>query len=158
MWRFGKKFLATLAGITVLTPAAFVAISVATPGIASARCADRGNEIRSNLVINGTEYVAERPDSGVCDGDNRYNGHFSAKVPGWRASVWIQNGGLWTAHVGSGYDMLNNHYSYIDDNSNSLMVLCVDNRNITRCGWGTNWEQFPYPNFGVDFWGRNFGF
>jgi hypothetical protein len=61
------------------------------PGIASARCAGVGNEVRSTLVVNGVEYVAERPDAGTCNGNNTYNGHYAAKLPGWRASVWIQN-------------------------------------------------------------------
>jgi hypothetical protein len=158
MGSFGKKLLRSMASIVVLTPAAFVAVSVATPGIASARCAGVGNEIRSTLIVGGQEWVAERPDSGTCNGNNTYNGHFAAKIAGVRASVWIQNGGVWTAHLGSGYNMLNNNYSYSDNNSNSLMALCVDDGVTTVCGWGTTWASDAYPFFTIPASGVNSGF
>src|SRR5215468_5245527 len=98
MRSLGKKFLTTMASVAVVMPIVFVAVSVAAPGIASARCAGQGNEIRSTLVVDGQEYVAERPDTGTCNGNNTYTAHFAAKVSGLRASVWIQNNGTWTPH------------------------------------------------------------
>jgi len=158
MRSFGKKFLTT-ASITAIASVAFAVVSVAAPGIASARCAGQGNEVRSTLVVDGQEYVAESPDTGSCNGNNTYSAHFAAKVSGLRASVWIQNNGVWTPHYGSGYNMSGNNYSYTDNNSNSLMTLCVDDGIDAICGWGTDWV-FGAGYFPVDVapYGVNYGF
>jgi hypothetical protein len=141
--------LATIVGIFALTPVAFVAVSAATPGIASAVCAGQGNEVRGVLVVNGVERAAERANSGTCNGNNGYNGRFAARLPGWRAWVLIQNGGIVTPHRGGGYNEVSYDYSFSDDNSHSAISLCADNGSRVVCGWDRNWIAADYPGGNV---------
>jgi hypothetical protein len=154
MGNFIKKSWIAITSTTLLTPVAFVAVSVAAPGIASARCAGVGSEVRSTLVVNGTELVAEAPDAGTCNSNNLYTGHFAAKLPGLHAWVLIQNNDRVVAFSGNGFNTLNNDYSFTDNNSHSAMSLCVDDSTTIFCGWGT---AVVGANFPVDFssWAPN---
>jgi hypothetical protein len=140
-----KRVLTIMASILAVASVSFTMVSLTAPGVASARCAG-GAEIRSTLIVNGVEFVAERPDSGTCNFDGRYHGHFAAKEPGWRASVWIQNSGSWDGTFGT-RSLANKDYDYPDANSNSWMVLCADSGVRVYCGYGDNVIPAEYPHF-----------
>jgi hypothetical protein len=149
-----RRLLTTASILGVLAPLGFVALSATVPGVAAARCAG-STEIRSTLVVGGVEVVAEKPLSGTCNGNNTYQGEFAAKISGWRASVWIQNNGVWTPYRG-GFDVSGHPYKYADNNSNSYMSLCIDDGAFAYCGWGTSWVYSAY--YDHTFYGVNYGF
>jgi len=155
-----KRYLVQGLGVAVVAPALFVAISVATPGVAHARCdgAGSGNYMRSTLIVNGLELVAEASDSGTCNNNGAYSGHFAAKQATWRAWVLIDRSGGWELYPGSGYNMNNNTYSYRDNNSYTRMALCADNGTTTWCGWGTTVARNTWPVFSIPSSGINYGF
>jgi hypothetical protein len=146
--------------VGVLVPATFMAVSVALPGVAQARCVG-STPVTSTLVVLGTTYVSETPVSGACNGNNLYHATARSFFAGWRASVWIQNGGLWTRHSGS-FTTTAFSYSYTDDNSHSLMVLCLDDGVSTSfCGWGIHSVVTvggPPVGWDYTFYGVNSGF
>ncbi|MEV0130584.1 hypothetical protein AB0H83_19240 [Dactylosporangium sp. NPDC050688] len=80
-----------------------------------------GNEATHSLIVEGTVYVVEDPVNGTCNGNDYYQSNFRSLFPGWRASVHIQNNGLWTGHYG-GYDTNTYFLSYEDNNSNSRVI------------------------------------
>jgi hypothetical protein len=137
-----KKALTTTASAAVLTLASFAVLAVAAPGTASARCNGIGNEneIRSTLILNGRELVAEAPYHDTCNHNNIYNGHFASKVASYRAVVVIQNNNDFEVFYGIGPgSTANKDYSHGDNNSHSRMILCATTGDgLYRCGWGTN--------------------
>ena len=144
-----KRLLAMAALMGLVMPVLFVMLS----GTAEARCAGVNHEVTSTLEVNGTTFVLERPISGTCNNNNLYQGLFTSTRTGWRASVWIQNGGIWTGYLG-GYDRQVYSYAYRDDNSHSYMSLCLDNGSTYYCGWGQNWVL----GFSHAYYGVNYGF
>ena len=84
--------------------------------------------------------MTENPVNGTCNGNNFYQTYFSSPFPGWRASVHFQNNGRWQSHYG-GYDTNSYYASYEDDNSHSLITLCLDH------GIGLTW----YCGFGGSY-------
>ena len=119
-----------------------------------ARCAGNGNRAVTNLIVNGVTYVTEIPDS-TCNGNNQYSAQFLTPRSGWRASVFIQNDGVWVQYAG-GYDTQLHPYGYNDNNSSSLISLCADNHSTWYCGWATSWNTSSAPNLSI--FAENFGF
>jgi hypothetical protein len=153
--RFRRLRAATVLGL--LAPALFMAGSVALPGVAEARCVG-STSVTSTLNVFGSTYVSETPVAGTCNGNNLYQGTFYSHYQGWRATVWIQNGGLWKPYYGGYNNTTVYSYSFTDDNSHSLMSLCLDNRTVSWCGWGNysvynpNGTHDPYFTYsGVDY-------
>jgi hypothetical protein len=146
--------------VTALVSATFLVQSAAGTGVAWARCAGVGHEVVSNLVLNGQLLINERPDSGTCNGNNTYSATFRNETgdPSWRATVWIENNNVWTPHSG-GFDTAAHAYSYTDNNSSSLMSLCLDNGSVAFSGWGTNVTETTNDTCVVNFaTGTNTGF
>lgn len=125
--------MATL-GLLASTLAAQVALS----DTAQARCRN-GNEVVSTMKVNGQTVVVEDPRNGTCDGNNRYRAKFRSNDPRYRASVWIQNNGVWKPVKYGGYDTSWVGYEYKDNNSYSFIHFCLNSspRNY-YCGWGDN--------------------
>ena len=120
---------------TLLGLVAAAGLSVVVPGTAHAACV-AAVESTNTLVRNGTVYVTENPVNGTCNGNNFFQSYFSSAFAGWRASVHIQNNGRWTSHYG-GYDTNSYYMTYEDDNTYSLIMLCLDNGTSFWCGWGS---------------------
>jgi hypothetical protein len=123
---------------------------------AQARCAGAANEVVSKLIVANVTYVTETPTAGTCNGSDYYSSDFRSLVAGWRASIRIQNNGLWTTHYGA-YNTIPVHMSYEDDNSNSLIVLCADDgRGTWMCGYHDEVTISNAPT--ANFWRNNYGF
>jgi hypothetical protein len=155
-----KRLRSALVVVTALVSATFLVQSAAGTGVAWARCAGAGHEVVSNLVLNGELLINERPNSGTCNGNNLYGATFRNETgdPSWRATVWIQNNGVWTPHSG-GFDTAAHSYSYSDNNSSSLMSLCLDDGVVALSGWGANVIENDNDTCIVDFaTGTNTGF
>lgn len=152
--RYGiRRACMAFAVLTLALPAIFLAQTVVFPGVAEARCAGAGNRVTSTLEP-GSVWVSEVPEVGTCNNNNTYQGVFRAHISGWRASVWIQNNGVWSGWVG-GYDTGWYAYSYHDDNSHSLIHLCMNSGSGTWwCGWGGN----AVNTLSHAFYGVNHGF
>jgi len=131
----------------ILAPTLFLLVSVALPGVAEARCVG-STPVTSTLIVSGSTVVSETPASGTCNGNNEYGATFRSHTAGWRATVWIQNGGIWREFPGH-YDTATYSYSYVDDNSHSLMSLCLDHVTVYICGWGTNYVITSLPQASV---------
>lgn len=134
-----------------MVPLVFMAQVTTGTGVAEARCGGQGHRIVSQLVIDSTAWVTETPNSGTCDGLGDYYATMRSSFSGWRASVWIQNGGVWTPHYG-GFGTGTYNYSYSDANSYSYMHLCLDNGAGTwYCGWGSSWANYlTHSYYGVN--------
>lgn len=131
---FGKhKRLRAIVAVVALA-ASMILTQAAFSTAAQARCAGETVEVTSLLRIAGTTYVTEVPVSGTCQGNNTYQSEFRSNVPGWRASVLIQNNGIWARSSG-GYNTAWAALSYADNNSNSLIVLCADDGTTYYCGY-----------------------
>lgn len=133
---------------------AATALALVAPGPARAACVG-GNEFTHSLIVEGTVYVVEDPVNGTCNGNDYYQSTFRSLFPGWRASVFIQNNSRWTGHYG-GYDTNTYFMSYEDNNSNSRIMLCLDNMSIWYCGWGSNYDYTVGVNY--TYSGLNTGF
>jgi hypothetical protein len=134
---------------------ASLALSVAAfPGAAHAVCSG-ATEYTNSLVVGGTTYVTENPVNGTCNSNDYYQTYFNSNFAGWRATVRIQNNGLWEDHYG-GYDTNLYYLSYEDNNSNSLMTLCLDNGITWYCGFGTSYTITN--SIAHTYAGRNTGF
>ncbi|GAA3238810.1 hypothetical protein ACFO1B_10065 [Dactylosporangium siamense] len=135
---------------------AAAAISLATPGAAHAVCS-AGTELTNTLVVNGTVYVTENPVNGTCNGNDYYQTNYTSAFAGWRASVHVQNNGVWEGHYG-GYDTNTYYLDYTDNNSNSLITLCLNNAAETAwyCGFGSSYTYTS--DFSHQYAGRNSGF
>jgi hypothetical protein len=116
--------------------AAFTLTMVAFPGAAQARC--NGASELTNLFITSDGTVTENPVNGTCNGNDFYASDYSSDTNGWRASIHIQNNGLWSSWYG-GYDTNTYHLEYRDNNSNSLIHMCLDNGFTFHCGQGTTY-------------------
>lgn len=152
-----RRFRSLAVGAVGFALAVSVVQAVGFPGVASARCGGSGHAIVSSLVVGQSTYVNERPDSGTCNSNGLYQASFRNETgsSGWRASVWIQNGGSWTGYYG-GFGTTAYSYAYSDSNSNSWMTLCLDDGTNAYCGWGT---QYVYANyFDFTYHGTNSGF
>jgi hypothetical protein len=117
--------------------AAFTLTMVAFPGAAQARC--NGASELTNLFNAPAGSVTENPVNGTCNGNDFYQSDFSSSANGWRASIHIQNNGLWSGWYG-GYDTNTYHMEYRDDNSNSLIHMCLDNGFTFYCGQGNTYD------------------
>ena len=121
---------------------------------AQARCAGVNQLVYStlNAGLNGSAAVTEETTAGTCNGDYYYSATFTAgSAGGWRASVWIQNGGVWTGYFGTysgGWYPF--HYSH-PAGSYSYMTLCRDDGGTWQCGWGNSFRT------GVGFDGTYYG-
>ena len=118
--------------------AAFTLTMVAFPSAAPARC--NGASELTNLFISPGGTVTENPVNGTCNGNGFYQSDFSSSANGWRASIHIQNNGLWSGWYG-GYDTNSYHMEYRDNNSNSLIHMCLDNGFTFYCGQGFSFNQ-----------------
>src|SRR5882757_6159587 len=109
----GRKRAGRAAAVVgVLAPLVFLAQAVTLPSPAQARCAGVGTAVTSNLMFGSTVEVSETPAGGTCNNNGTYQGSFrSHNQTGARASVWIQNGGVWTGYFGN-YDLNTYTYSY----------------------------------------------
>jgi hypothetical protein len=106
--------------------------------VTQARCNGYADRKNSTLDVNGSVYVQETPHQGTCDGNNTYTADLRSMFNGWRATVWIQNNGVW-AFAATGYNTVPITYSYRDDNSHSEMHFCLDNGATFICGWGPSY-------------------
>lgn len=130
---------------------AAAALSLVAPGTAHATCV-AGTEYTHSLVVGGTIYVTSNPVNGTCNGNDYYQAYFNSAFAGWRASEHVQNNGLWESHYG-GYDTNAYLMAYRDNNSNSLITLCLDNGNTWYCGFGTSYtitNGFSHQYAGVN--------
>jgi hypothetical protein len=144
--------------VGLLAPLVFLAQAVTLPSAAQARCAGVGVAVTSTLMFGSTLEVSETPASGTCNNNGTYQGSFRSHNPtGARASVWIQNGGVWTGYLGN-YDLNTYTYSFFDANSHSLMNICLDNGTTTWCGWGSNVAVGGVPNYVHTYTGVVSGF
>jgi hypothetical protein len=109
---------------------------VAFPGAAQARC-NGGTEL-TNYFNTPVGSVSENPVTGTCNGNNFYASDYGSTVNGWRASIHIQNNGLWSSWYG-GYDTNSYHMEYRDNNSNSLIHMCLDDAVTFYCGQGNTY-------------------
>jgi hypothetical protein len=156
---------AIIGTVVLLTSVVFVVQATTGAGVASARCAGVNNPTTSTLAPNGIIYVSETPATGTCNNNNIYAATFRSHFDGWRASVWIQNGGIWTPYFG-GYNTVSVNYRYTDDNSHSYMSLCLDNfaqngatGTYVYCGWGGTYDFRTDAYFDVTYaYGVNYGF
>jgi hypothetical protein len=144
MTRNWLRRLRTTVAAGLLLPASFLVISVAVPGIAEARC-DGSKAVTSTMTFAGDILVSETPASRTCNGNNFYDASFRSHIAGWRASVWIRNNTHWVAYLGGYNDTVTYTYSYNDDNSHSIIVLCLDDRFTGLCGWGPNFVTVSWP-------------
>ncbi|MDG6106424.1 hypothetical protein Daura_27310 [Dactylosporangium aurantiacum] len=133
---------------------ATTALALVVPGTAHAGCV-AGTEFTHSLTVNGTVYVTENPVNGTCNDNNYYQTYFTSQFAGWRASEHIQNDGEWESHYG-GYDTNSYYLSYTDNNSHSLITLCLDNGSVWYCGWGSNYTYTS--GFDHTYSGVNTGF
>lgn len=152
-----KSFISSVLSVVATVVLTFAVTAVVTTSTASARCADVGKPYTTTLEYGGAVIVTEAPDSGTCKNNNVYNGTFRSNVAGWRASVWIQNNGAWTAYAG-GYNTNPHGYNFSDNNSHVYMMLCADNGGAVRCGYGPNVAIGTYPNFPATYLTTNQGF
>lgn len=113
--------------------AAMTLTTVAFPAAAQARC-NGGTEL-TNLFNTPVGSVTENPSNGTCNGNDFYASDFNSSVNGWRASIHIQNNGLWSGWYG-GYNTASYHMEYRDTNSNSLIHMCLDDGVTFYCGQG----------------------
>jgi hypothetical protein len=122
---------------TVLMLLASIAVSLAIfPGTAQAICAGQNKETYDSLKISGAEWMNEYAVADTCNGNSYYQGYFRSTVLGWRASIHIQNNGVWESRYGV-YDSTSFvYYWYTDNNSHSAITLCVDDGTVWFCGWG----------------------
>lgn len=155
MTRRPKKLHAAVTACGILA-STFMA-QLAFSSSAEARCSN-GTPVTSNLIVTGsgeveTVLVEERPVDGSCNGNGTYTFEFRTRQVGWRPSVWIQNGGVWTGHFGPPTGEWYRS-SYTDNNSYSLIHLCLDNiQGSYYCGWGKEWlfDSRPrHDNYGVN--------
>lgn len=116
---------------------ASTALSVAVlPGTAHANCSG-GSEVNGDFVIGSTTWATESPVTGTCNGNSYYQTWFRSSYSGWRASVHISNDGKWEHHYGA-YDTDWIYFDFTDNNSHSLINICIDDSVDWYCGWGTN--------------------
>ena len=121
---------------------------IAIPEAAQARCVGQGGRTTSTLVVSGLVYVTEVPREGTCNRNNHYSAQYRSEHSGWRASVWIQNGGSWSGYYGN-YGTGWQSYEYHDNNSHSYIHLCLDNGTIFICGWGHSFTNgFSHAHYG----------
>lgn len=127
-----------------------VAQSVVLAPVARAYC-DQGHQFSGYLTIGGQHWVRERSVIKTCNGNNHYQGQFWSVDPKYRASVWIQNNGVWTAHLAPGPGTMVVDYSFTDTNSQSHIHLCIDDtKGSSWCGWGPHWVYrtgYGYSHF-----------
>ncbi len=135
------------AAASLVVPLLFIVISVAVPGIADARCDGKDKSVTSTLILDGAVVVSETPATRTCNLNQFYDATFRSHVLGWRASVWIRDYIRWSGHGGSYSSLGDFSYSYTDinSNSNSIMVLCLDDRSVGYCGWGSNVDLVIWP-------------
>jgi hypothetical protein len=126
-----KRLCSMAAGIAAIIPAMFLVQAVTGPGVANAACAGVGNEAVLSLFSGSQLLINERANPGTCNNNDLYGGSFRNETGNsqWRAVVWVQNGGVWTAHAG-GYDTAAHSYSFTDNNSHSDIQLCLDNFDV----------------------------
>jgi hypothetical protein len=136
-----RRCRVAFAAIIIVAPAIFLVQSAILPGVAEARCAGVHNPITSTLEPGGVTYVSETPDTGTCNNNNTYQAFFRSHFAGWRATVWIQNNNVWSGWGGN-YNTSWYYYSYGDNNSHSLIHLCLDNGSQWYCGWGRSYAPF----------------
>lgn len=153
-----KQIRRPLATGALLALAALFVQVVLFAAPAEARCAGVNQPVTSTLAPNGITYVSETPVSGTCNDNGLYQATFKSYYAGWRAVVWIQNGGVWTAHWG-GFDTATYSYNYTDPNSHSYISLCLDDgHGTTYCGWGTNYIYSSNGAYDLTYFGVNQGF
>lgn len=133
---------------------AATALSLVVPGTAHANCSG-ASEFTGSLVVNGTVYVTENPVNGTCNGNGYYQSYFQSQFAGWRASQHEQNNGNWTGHYG-GYNTTPTYMDFRDNNSHSLITLCLDNGTTWYCGWGSSYRVTS--GFDHTYSGLNAGF
>jgi len=108
-----------------------------SPGAAQAHCNGNGagNTYTRDLIVNGVSYARETPVPGTCNLNNDYRTIIQSFLPGFRASLWFQNDGVWSVHYGP-YTTAPVEVTYSDNNSHSLIHLCVNDLSGTwYCGW-----------------------
>lgn len=151
----------TTLGVVLAT----LAVQLAFPSAAQARCNGEDNAVTSKLIWGGEVIVSERPLAGTCNDNKTYQGRYRNET-GWFASVWIQNGGVWTVWAETRTTSEWKDYRYSDTNSHSYISLCASNvspfsnaRGIHRCGWGSSVTSYinytfaglPNPtNYGIN--------
>ena len=142
---------------TTLALLASVAVSLALfPGTANAMC-DGSVERAAEFNPYGVPYVDEYAKAGTCNGNNYYDGYFRSLVTDWRASVWIQNNGVYEARYGSYSSLDWIEYDFRDNNSHSGLTFCIDNGyGFWICGWDSNAVAALEPKF--DYSGLSTGF
>ena len=125
---------------------------------AQARCAGVNQLVYStlNAGLNGSAAVTEEPTAGTCNNDDDDSATFTAGGAGWRASVWIQNGGVWTPYYGTyGGGWFSYSYSH-PAGSYSYMTLCRDDGGTWQCGWGNSFVTSG--GFNGTYYGINQGY
>ena len=153
---FSRRSTASRATVVAAVTAPLLALSVlggAPP--AEARCVSTGHAVVSEFIL-GTVVVKEVPQAGTCNGNGLYRGHLELTGTDGSTdhcfSLWVQNNGSW-ARVAYGCGTEQPTYVYTDDNSRSLLVLCLDSEGVRRCGWGIKWAfdvQGAAPVAGVN--------
>lgn len=132
----GKGTRIRALGAALGTLAATVLSVVVLPGVAHANCSG-STEKNGTLEMLGLIWASEAPVSGTCNGNNYYQTWYRAEYPGWRVSVHISNDGRWEHHYG-GYDTNWYYLDFADNNSHSLINICIDDGAADHwyCGWG----------------------
>jgi hypothetical protein len=144
-----KLFIAAL-----LIPLAFAVQATVDPAAAQARCAGVNVLTNSTLNVGGSVYVNETPVAGTCDNNNFYASAVKSSFSGWRASAWIQNGGVWTGYLGQYNNTTAYSYQYPHSPSYSYIELCLDNGSTWYCGWGSAYAVTTggpdHTNYGIN--------
>lgn len=132
------------------------AVSLTTPGAAQARCKGEGVRVNSTLIISGSVYVTERPNSGTCNGNRGYRATYETNRSGWSAFVCVNaspGNQPWVCTSPT-----SSSFGYGVDNVTAFwMVLCTTNFTTTRCGFGSNYRTSFYPDVNTTYDGLSWG-
>jgi hypothetical protein len=113
--------------------------------------------IKQIVSIGGVVSSNSGAIAGTCNENDTYRSEFRSRRAGFRASVLIQNNGLWTTHAG-GFNLAWTSMSYQDNNSNSLMVLCADDGTWWYCGYLNEVSISLGAPSTFNAWRDNYGF